>query len=213
MFLTGSSFQRFGIPATVAAAAMVWNMGCGTPTDAGHADKATVRSAGPVEYLISEGDSLRIPGFTIQLQLSRQATAALAGNHETVIVHAWFNGQPKDTSTAEYHESGEMFLCEKKTELDTARTVVIDGLKISKKQFDALSDKDISVLVNVYSGRRAGPDNILNCDIIAEKMSRLKGQTVMLEGKLIAEAPDSTIKPGYTPSGRPLSTPPLAPTK
>lgn len=168
-----------------------------------------------LRHLTLRGDSLLIPAFSIRLQLSARANAVLTGKQETILVHAWFNGLPKDTTTREYRESGELFLGEKKIELDTAGTVTIDGVKFSVKQLDALVDDDVHVLVNVYSGRRAMPENILNCAIVDDKMSQLKGKTINLSCKLIAESDSLPIPPtpGYTPSGPPLSRPPLAPTK
>lgn len=161
------------------------------------------------------GDSLQIPGFSIRLQLSAQANAALSSKHETIIVHAWFNGKPKDTTTAEFRESGEKFLCEKKMELDTARTAFVQGALVSKKQVDALANVDIHVLVNVYSGRRVIAENMLDCDIIDAQMSQVKGKMITLPCKLIGESDSlpTPPTPGYTPSGQPPLAPPRVRTK
>ena len=60
-------------------------------------------------------------------------------------------------------------------------------IKCSKAKYDSLADKDIRVLVNIYSGRRSTADNLLDCAILSQKMSVVKGRTIPLTGKLISE--------------------------
>lgn len=126
-----------------------------------------------------------IPRVTIALQLSPKAEAKLKATNETVIVAAFFSGTPKDTSSQEFLESGEIMVKDQKIELTTSRLATFENLKFAKSTYNALADKDIRLLVNIYSGRRSSPDNLLNCSIVEGKMSDLRGKRLPISGKLI----------------------------
>ncbi len=139
------------------------------------------------DYLIVEKDSVTIPSFQVEINMSPAANGGLVHDKETFIIHTWFSGLPKDSSSKEYIESGEMLLRSKKTELANNNLIRFEGLKFSRAKYDSLAGKDISVLINIYSGRHSSPDNILDCDILADKMSNVKGKKIMLACKLIGE--------------------------
>ena len=162
---------------------------CGSSGNGGAMDPGAKKNEAPVaDYLQQQGDSVLIPYFILRLQLSKLAEDKLAKDKETVIVSALFSGDPKDTTTKEYREAGEMFLASRQLELDTARTARFEGIKFSKTQYEALAGKDIRLLVNVFSGRHSTPDNLLDCEILAGSMSGIKEKLKVLKGKLIAEA-------------------------
>ena len=165
--------------------------GNGAKKDSTHnpAVNAAIAGSGG-HYFKQAGDSLEIPAFEIELNLSVQANDKLNRDKETVIVDAWFSGDPKDTTSKEYAESGEMFINTKRIELAGVRIAKFEGIKFSKRQFDLLADKDIRVLINVFSGRKSSSDNLLDCAMLSDKMSAVKGKKFVLAGKLIGE-PDS----------------------
>jgi len=139
-------------------------------------------------YFKIEGDSLVIPAFEIKVSLSPKAEEKLKARKETIIVAAYFSGQPKDTTIAEFQESGAMSVAVSHTEIRNDSIVAkIEGAKFARSLYDSLADKDIQVLINVYSGRRSGPDNLLACDILDEKMSAAQGKQFTIKGKLIIE--------------------------
>lgn len=146
------------------------------------------------DYLKADGDSLVIPSFSIEVKLSQQAEAKLAGDKETVIVAAWFSGLPKDTASREYKESGAIFIKSSEIELSNTRIANFEGIKFSKAVYDSLADKDIGILINIFSGRKSSPDNLLDCSILTDKMSAVKGQKFVLTGKLISEADSLVVK-------------------
>jgi len=150
--------------------------------------------SGGTGYLIMEKDSMLIPAFTIELDLSQKANEKLNSSKETIIVSAWFSGVPKDTTSKEYAESGEMFLASARVELSSSRTASFEGIKFSKAAYDSLADKNISVLINVFSGRRTTQDNLLDCNILSEKMSAVRGRKFVLTGKLIGEGDSLQVK-------------------
>lgn len=139
------------------------------------------------DEFIPVGDSLIVPPFEITVQLSEMAENKLKAINETIIISAMFSGIPKDTTIKEYMESGEFPIGEQMLEIQGQGTARFVDAKISKKDFEALSDKDIQVLINVYSGRRSDPNNLLDCDILQEPISKVRQQKNVLKGKLIGE--------------------------
>jgi len=156
--------------------------------------KAQPAATAGADYLQVRGDSVLIPSFEIALQLSDKANEKLMHSKETVIVAAWFAGQPKDTSSREYAESGEMFIRSYQVELSNSRTARFENIQFSKTLYDLLANKDIQVLINVFSGRRSLPDNLLDCGIVSDKISAVKNRTIIISGKLIGEADSSIIR-------------------
>ena len=133
------------------------------------------------------GDSVLIPGFIIDLTLSPKAEKELKEKHESVIVQAYFAGEPKDTTTEEYIENGELNVGSYRIELFDKRIAKFENVKIAKTSLDALKDKNFEVLINVFSGRHATDLNILDCDILQEKILTVAGKKFVLNGKLIEE--------------------------
>lgn len=166
-------------------------LSCASPQP-GEAEKSGADSSRIVssvaDYLKADGDSLIIPSFTIEVNLSALANAKLASDKETMIVAAWFSGQPKDSTSKEYVETGAMFVKSSEIELSNSRIANFEGIKFSKAKYDSLANKDIRVLINIFSGRKSSPDNLLDCEILTDKMSAVKGQKFVLAGKLISEA-------------------------
>lgn len=159
---------------------------------AGKTDMAPVsdtsKTSLPVaDYFTPAGDSLIVPSFQIEVGLSQQAKDKLSKDKETIIAAAWFSGIPKDTLSKEYAESGELFLQSAQVELDTGSVASFENIKFSKAKYDSLADKDIRVLINMYSGRHSSPDNLLDCSILSDKMSAVRGQKFVLACKLIGE--------------------------
>jgi len=161
-----------------------------TGSDSINNSKAPGLITDSTNYFKIDGDSLVIPSFDIEVSLSEKANEKLRSDKETVVVTAWFSGQPSDTSSKEYAASGAMFIRSARIELSNSRVATFGGIKFSQASYDSLAGKDISVLVTIFSGRRSTQDNLLDCAILAEKMSVVKGRKFILEGKLIAE-PDS----------------------
>lgn len=139
-------------------------------------------------YLKITGDSVEIPSFEIELKLSDKANRKLKKDRETVIVQAFFSGDPiKDIP--EKHKSkvemDELFLLTHSIELTDKRIAKFENIKFHKDLLDLLTDKDIRLLINVYSGRKSTNVNLLDCDILQKNMSEVKGKSFTLNGKLI----------------------------
>ncbi|MEO6843686.1 MAG: hypothetical protein ABI184_00865 [Ginsengibacter sp.] len=136
-------------------------------------------------YFKPDGDSLIIPTFEIEVNLSPKAKAKLSKNNETIIVSASFIGMPKDTTSEDFKNSGQIGIAGKDIEIRNDSIAKFENIRFSKSLYDSLADKDIQLLINVFSGRHSSPDNLLNCGIIQEKMSKVKGKIFTIDCKLI----------------------------
>jgi hypothetical protein len=136
-------------------------------------------------YYKLDGDSLIIPSFEIEVNLTPKADKKIKENKETIIVAAYFSGKPKDTTSKEYRNDGKIFVTSAKIELNDARIAKFEGVKFSKTLYDSLASKDIQLLVNIYSGRKSTQDNLLNGGFLSEKMSNVKGKLLPMKAKLI----------------------------
>jgi hypothetical protein len=137
------------------------------------------------DYFKVVGDSAEIPPFEIQVELSEKAEKEIKEKKESIIVTAYFSGTPKDTT--KYMEDGGYAVGLHSIELTGSRTAAFKGVKISKAYYESLADKDIQVLINIYSGRRASKLNLLDCDLLQKPISEVKDQHFILKGKLIGE--------------------------
>jgi hypothetical protein len=172
----------------IAVAVAIFSCGMGDGATQNEKTVSATPGTAVQDYLVIIGDSVLVPAFAVEAKLSSPADSKLQEARETLIVTAWFSGIPKDTSSKEFREWGEIFIKSHSIELDTGHIARFEGMKFPKALYDSLAGKDIRVLVNIYSGRRSTPDNLLDCEILSEKMSVVKGRTMQLSGKLISEA-------------------------
>lgn len=135
----------------------------------------------------TELDSILVPEFEIELDLSEKAEIKINENKETIIVKAMFIGTPKDTTLQdeEYLKFGQLTIGVKEIELSKGRLAKFNNCKISKKDYYSLSNKNFEVNINVYTGRRIFRDNLLNCDFLQEGIDSIKNKRFTLKGKLI----------------------------
>lgn len=156
----------------------------GKPTD--RKIENDILSRNDLGYLQLDGDSILIPDFEIEVSLSPKAEKKLKEDNETVIVSAMFSGTPKDTLSNEYQFMG-ISVKNYDIELTTQRIARFDKVRFHSSILNKLSDADIFLLINVFSGRRSSENNILDVEILEDKMSVVKGKKYILKGKLIGE--------------------------
>ena len=137
------------------------------------------------DQFVIAGDSVTIPEFEIEIKLSENAEKKLKSEKESVIVQAYFSGRPKDTTLTEYIKQGEINIGASKIELFDKRIARFKNVKISKDEFELLSDKNFEVLINVFSGRRTSPDNLLDMELLQDGIDSIKAKRHVLKGKLI----------------------------
>jgi hypothetical protein len=142
------------------------------------------------DYLKIIGDSVEIPFFEIELTLSKKAEEKLKADKESVIVSASFEGflngsEDIPEKYQDYIEFGKLFLVSHEIELNNERLARFEKIKFPKELYDLLENKDIELLINVFSGRKSSIYNLLDCDILQDSMSNIKGKRFKIKGKLI----------------------------
>ena len=128
------------------------------------------------------GDSLEIPSFEIDLNLSEKAEKKLEKDKETVIVIANLFGEPKSDPNRE----GPFPLSVSKIELTDSRKAIFKKIKYSKSDY-ALMKGDIWITVEVASGRKSINKNFLEVDFLEEDLEKVINKKNILNGKLIGE--------------------------
>ena len=136
-------------------------------------------------YYKIEGDSLIIPKFEIEVRLSKKAESKILKDKETLIVRAKFVGIPKDTTLTEYLKFGCVQVTDKNIELVKKRKAIFQGIKFSKLAYESLSEKDIVLIINVYTGRKSSRYNLINCDLLEDNLSKIKNKRFIINGTLI----------------------------
>ncbi len=159
-------------------------------------DSSATKSTEALENgFIAVGDSVEIPKFRLEVNLSDDAVKKLNDKKESFIVSFYFYGLPKDsaqlTEVAKKNlDITGIRLLKKDTEIrDVKQTNEIDfsGLKIPKNLYDALADKSVSININIFSGRRAFEDNILDMEFYDGPFNDITKHSgfINLNGKLL----------------------------
>ena len=135
-------------------------------------------------------DSVSVPTFKIQLNLSEKAEKMLKDKNESIIIAVDFIGEPEkriiETRKYEfYNENGDMNIGSKRIEFESKRTIKFENCKVSKKLLKLLKNKTYDVRINVVSGRKSSKDNLITCDYYQESIIMTKNKKIILNGKLI----------------------------
>ncbi len=130
------------------------------------------------------GDSY---GFRIDLSLSAKAVGELARLHEGIVVAASYYGDPKPAFAKKANEVGQIDLGREEITVDsTVASVDVTGKTFERGHVKWLEGK-VMINVNVYSARRSGPDNILDCDFFDDALALAQQAPLTLHCKLIGE--------------------------
>lgn len=138
-----------------------------------------------METETTESDSVLVPSFEIELQLTEEAENKIKNNNESVIFSLLFLGDPTDKSLIDPSSGDKYVMGNKDFELVDERVLKVENVKIAKEVYDNLADKDYEINVNVFTGRRTFETNLISCGIIQDKISKLKGKRHVIKGGLI----------------------------
>lgn len=130
-------------------------------------------------------DSITLPPFEVEIQLSDKAEKKITEDDESIIISVEYFGIPKDTTIKEYIDWGKLFIGSKRYELFGTRKIKIDDIRVADEDINILKSKNLEILINVFTGRRSSNDNLLACEILHEYIDDIKNQKHILEGKLI----------------------------
>ena len=136
-------------------------------------------------------------GFDVTIALSDKAAAKLAADHETIIAFASYYGDPKKSAANHVNEIGLISLSSSDETVEIVgrgQKVHISGDNVEAKRIDWVNGP-VKVNLNVASGRKSGPDNILSCDFIDGALSQVRKRPITLHCSLISENVETKLFP------------------
>lgn len=137
---------------------------------------------------INISDSVSVPTFTIDISLSPAARKKLNEAQETIIVDVAFVGRPKDPNDPNMTEDGQYIVGTYVKELPVGKTrYKIRDAKLSGPLFAGLRDPNYFISMNVYSGRKSSPNNLLSVDYLYKDIEFMAGKISAVSAKLISE--------------------------
>lgn len=147
-------------------------------------------------FLSGSAPAQEAPAIEIDLALSERAAERLAAEDEGITLWISYYGWPGEDARAHADEVGEIDLGAATIQLPAGP----ERIRLSAEAIlpDRLGwlEGPLRVLVNVYSSRRSGPDNILSCDIIdAEVPLVIAAGPVTIDCALIEEGAETRIRP------------------
>jgi hypothetical protein len=126
-------------------------------------------------------------GFDLEVSLTPMAAETLGRTDEGIVVSAWWYADPKAGADAHTNPVGLIDIGFEEHELEAmAGTVRIGGAGVDTGALAHIGGP-VMVNVNVYSARRAGPDNVLDCDFFDGPLTNAMARPVALRCGLIEE--------------------------
>lgn len=130
------------------------------------------------------------PAFSVNIQLSERAREKLTDGKETIIVAGYFTGHPKEGTDAKYLDikSRDVDLGDVQQEIWPGETAVFDQLRLNPDAVSRIDSQGPHILIDVVSGRKSSKNNLLDCEGHDEQFESLRGRTILIRCRLIAEA-------------------------
>jgi hypothetical protein len=129
-----------------------------------------------------------VPGFTVTVTYSQKAMATLAAGKETVIVVGYLYGFPiQGTPKQDVDHIGQIDMGEVKKEIAPGAVAKFDSVKLIQPMIKWMDAQGPQLLINVYSGRKSSPNNLLDCGIYEGPLKAVQGQSTPISCKLIGE--------------------------
>jgi hypothetical protein len=127
-------------------------------------------------------------GFNVKLTLSDKARRTLIESKETIIVAAYFTGNPKQGALKRYvNKMGEINVEEIKVEIKPGDVASFGEIKLKKDVLEQIDNQGPQLLINVYSGRKSSEYNLLDCGIYQGDFKPVQGESIPISCKLIRE--------------------------
>jgi hypothetical protein len=127
-------------------------------------------------------------GFSVRVVLSARARSAVREVHASVMVKAYFDGEPRNSAVG-VNEEGLVDLGDAQARLDASDTAQFQAIRLTDSQTGRLAGSDYRVLVNVFS---VGPGqlNLLACGGVQDRISAIRDKLWTINCGSIGE-------PGY----------------
>lgn len=171
--MTRNSSLRFGAIAAAFALAA-----CTPAASPPAADVAPAPTAAP---------ALEAKPYEVKLALSPKALALLKTTGEEVVVSAMYYAEPQPGfEPKEPGDVGVDFGEEEKTVPPGDQTIQFQG-QYDPAKLAREGKGNLRVLINVYSAREAGTDNVLSCPAYDDELRVAAGAGIIIPCKLIEE--------------------------
>jgi hypothetical protein len=131
--------------------------------------------------------TLVVPEFAVTVKLSETAQMKLQALHESVLVIAYFDGDPLHGKGKYNAPMRGVVLGNDEKLVDANNVATFSDTKISQGDWDNLSGKDYYVTINVVSARKSSKDNLLDCGVPSDRMSIFAGKLTQVSCRLIGE--------------------------
>lgn len=127
-------------------------------------------------------------GFTLDISYSPRAAAEMARRREALTISAYYEGEPTRAGLRHANGEGGINLGDD-TLTVPARSgpVAVTGRGFLPARLAWTRPGTIRVNVNLFSARRSGPDNILDCGLVEGPLAQIVGRTHPVRCKLIGE--------------------------
>jgi hypothetical protein len=122
---------------------------------------------------------------SVDLTFSEQALTELTTRGEGVVVAAYWMGEPAPGATMTDPELGTVFLQTEDLTLHAGPAKLVLGSNLANAPLDQVVEPKLNL--NVYSGRWTSEDNLLDCDILDDVLSKLAATPQKIHCKLIGE--------------------------
>ena len=106
---------------------------------------------------------------------------------ESVKVIAYFDGDPRPGQGKYNAPMRDVVLASDEGLIDGNHVATFASTKISRSNWDRLSNKDYFVTINVVSARKASRDNLLLCSTPEDRISKFAGKTTEVPCGLMSE--------------------------
>jgi hypothetical protein len=129
-----------------------------------------------------------VQGFTVTLTYSSKANETLAAQNETVIVAGYLTCFPRQGTPKRLvdHED-QVSLGEIHDEVALDEPATFKSIKLDSAGLKWANDQGPQLLINVYSGRKSSPNNLLDCGIYQGPLEDVQGKSIPISCKLIGE--------------------------
>ena len=135
----------------------------------------------------SPSKTIVVPEFSIAVKLSETAQKKLQAMHESVLVIAYFDGDPLPGKGKDNSPMRGVVLGNDGKFVDKNNVATFSDTKISQSNWNDLSGKDYYVTINVVSARKSSKDNLLDCAVPIDRISTFAGKSTQVSCRLIGE--------------------------
>ena len=132
------------------------------------------------------GRTTKAPAFAVTVDLLPRATAALKRRGETIVVLAYYYGLANSRGAKYSDGMGQIYWSqEDQIELSGPGVARFGLHNLNAALLDYFQDRKPEVLINVVSGRRTDPNNLLDCTVFEDSVYLAASQGIRITCDLI----------------------------